>query len=330
MSRIIKGSRVAVVGGAGFIGSHVANLLQENDCEVHVLDDLSVGRVEHLHVDTSIHMVDIRDPSKLRPIMHIINPHFVFNYAAHPYIPTCYEDPKKVFDVNAYGAVNVITVAKECPDIRAILQVSSAEVYGDHSEDYSNGASEYYTALDPLSTYAAAKLAVDVYCRAVYIESSVPVIVLRQFNCIGARETHPYVLPEIISQLHYNRSGNTSSIKLGNNTRRDFMDVRDAASAAIRLMELGELGGVYNLGSSESYSIRQLAEITAAIMSIYTYDIKWGTPEKVRKNELWKLQSDNTKILSTIGKFQKHYIEDAIKYAYEYFVANGYKWSWEK
>lgn len=330
MVRDIKGSRVAVVGGAGFIGSHVANMLRMQDCEVHVLDNLSVGRVENLHLDTNIHIVDITDLSKLRPIIHIIEPHYVFNYAAHPYIPTCYEDPKKVFDVNAYGAVNVITVANECTNIRAILQVSSAEVYGDHSEDYGNGASEHYTDLDPLSTYAAAKLAVDAYCRAVYIESNVPVIVLRQFNCIGAKETHPYVLPEIISQLHKNRSGDTSKLHLGNNTRRDFMDVRDAASAAIRLIEVGELGGVYNLGSSETRSIAEIVEIAATVMDIHTYDVKWGSPDRVRKNELWKLLSDNTKTISTIGKFQNHNIESAIRYAYEDFVANGFKWSWEK
>lgn len=331
IARKIEGSRVIVFGGAGFIGSHVVDVLVDKyQCEVFVIDNLEVGKLFHVNPKATFCSTDIRLEAQLQDRIKDIQPHFVMNYAAHPYIPTCYKDPKKVFDVNASAAVSIIHYASKIGCIKAILQVSSAEVYGNNCL---GDTGEDTTPYSPLSTYAAAKLAVDSYCKSVYLEKKVPVIILRQFNCIGARETHPYVLPEIISQLHKNRKStlekSKSEIYLGENTSRDFMDVRIAATEAVRLLSLGKFGEAYNLGSGKSITILDLVDLVRKIMELDEVTIYWGNPEKIRKAELWKLEANNQRLIN-LGYAPSTDLTSAIKYAYGYFVSSGYKWAWEK
>ena len=115
------------------------------------------------------------------------------------------------FDINATSVLRVLN-ACQAANIKGVLQVSSAEIYGDMTGKISEN-----DPIVPHSTYGVSKVAADGLVQVRWREAGVPAIAMRQFNCVGERETHAYVIPEIISQLSKN-----NTVKLGNNSFRDF------------------------------------------------------------------------------------------------------------
>lgn len=315
--RTIKNKNVVVIGGAGFLGSHlVDHLIDDRGCNVIVLDNLITGRKSFIHPKAKFIWCDItHSENQLRKIFIEHDIDFVFNYAAEPYIPVSFDRPLHVFDINARGALMVLNAAQEA-GVEGILQVSSAEIYGDAPEH----AIDETHPPRPHSTYGVAKLAIDALIQARWHENQTPAIAMRQFNCVGERETHPYVIPEIISQLT-----KTNKLRLGNNSFRDFQYAGDAVVMAVELLEKGNFGEVYNMGSEDGIKIYDLATKLGEIMGVEDVTIEVDQA-KVRPWEIWHLQSDNTKLYSTIDTRPKVSLDKALKLTYEYYVQNGSEW----
>ena len=330
--RTIRNCNVCVVGGAGFLGSHlVDHLIEDRQCNVLVIDNLEVGKVEFIHPKAKFYHHDITGSEDvLHNLFKVSQIKYVFNYAARPYVPDSYDRPLRTFDVNTMGALKVINAAQQA-GVEAILQVSSAELYGSQY-NRSSGVSEE-TKVEPHSTYGSAKAAIDSLIQVRWKEAQTPCIALRQFNCVGERETHPYVIPEIISQLHqfnsYKEHTEVPTVKLGNNSRRDFMYAGDAVRSAVELLENGQFGEVYNLGSEESIAIYDLAKLIGEIMGYSSIMIKEDESRK-RKWEIWNLTSDNTKIYYLIKYRPTVTLRQALERTIYWFNLNGYKWAWER
>ena len=325
--RIIRECNVCVVGGAGFLGSHLVNhLVEDRRCNVMVIDNLVTGRLEFLHQDAKFEHCDITgSESYLRKLLKAHKTQYVFNYAAEPYIPVSFERPIHVFNTNAFGAIKVINAAEEV-GCEGILQVSSAEIYGDQKGMISEDAT-----VSPHSSYGASKAAIDFLVQVRWREAKTPVIALRQFNCVGERETHPYVVPEIISQLQtHTMLAGEPTVLLGNNSSRDFLYAGDAVRMAVELLEKGAFGEVYNLGSQDTIPIYDLARLIGEIMwdggSIQIQPDK----SRMRPWEIWHLQSDNFKICSVINRHPKVPLTEALKKTIAYFHSNGNRWGWER
>lgn len=284
--------RYLIIGGAGFLGSHIVDALLADDHEVVVMDNLISGRREFIPKAAEFRWGDIRNPRDLARVFR--NDLFarVINLAAQPYIPKCYDDPELFFETNANGTLNVLRAVEEfCTDGVRFLQYASAEEYGTQK-----GAINERVAVRPQSTYGVSKVAADYLCQVRHRESGIKAIALRQFNCYGPRETHEYVIPEIISQLAVG-----PQLKLGNiKAERDFLYVEDAARYAIELLEEGAPGEIYNLGSEGCISIEDLARMIGRIMGheSVTIDID---PKKLRPWDIERLQSDNTKIHEVVS-----------------------------
>lgn len=349
--RTIRDCPVAVVGGAGFLGSHlVDHLVEDRRCKVMVIDNLCVGRREFVHKNALFFHHDITgSEGRMKGLFKKYDIQYVLNYAAWPYIPDSFARPLHVCDVNFMGAIKVINAAQEA-GCQAVLQVSSAEIYGgierpftrefDKQEmlAYSTDAIKESNPVCPHSSYGAAKAAVDSYCQVAWKERGTPVIALRQFNCVGERETHPYVIPEIIGQI-YHRNGEPrtmwpAKVFLGNNSNRDFMYAGDAVRIAVELLERGTFGEVYNLGSQRSVRIYDLAKMVGSLMGV---DVNVITdPARQRPWEIWHLQSDNTKIREACGpesmltqQSQMVTLEDALRKTIKYYEQVGHHWPWE-
>lgn len=317
--RHIYGVNVAVVGGAGFLGSHlVDHLIEDRGCNVIVLDNLITGQKKFINPKAKFIWADItQSEDRLKSIFKGHNIEYVFNYAAEPYIPVSFERPLHVFDVNARGALMVMNAAQEA-GVKGILQVSSAEIYVDapnHKID------ENYPAR-PHSTYGAAKLAIDALVQCRWKENNTPVIALRQFNCVGERETHEYVIPIIVEQLQ-----KSNIVKLGNNSFRDFQYAGDAVRMATELLEKGQFGEVYNMGSEEGIKIYDLAKMIGDVMNRNTIIEEDET--RKRPWEIWHLQSDNSKIYSIIQYRPKTTLFDAVVKTVSYFNRNGNRWDYQ-
>jgi nucleoside-diphosphate-sugar epimerase len=222
------------------------------------------------------------------------------------------------FDINATSVLRVLN-ACQVSGIKGLLQVSSAEIYGDMT-----GKIKESDPVVPHSTYGVSKLAADGLVQVRWREAGVPAIALRQFNCVGERETHEYVIPEIISQL-----ANSNTLNLGNNSFRDFLYAGDAVIMAVELLEKGQFGEVYNMGSEGGIKIYDLAETIGKLMGHERIEINVDQA-RVRPWEIWHLQSDNSKLYSAIESRPETSLEDGLKKTIQYFYDNGNTWNWIK
>ncbi|HYE70433.1 MAG TPA: NAD-dependent epimerase/dehydratase family protein [Aquabacterium sp.] len=353
---------MAVVGGAGFLGSHVVeHLIEDRQCQVLVIDNLVAGRREFVHPKATFQHADITESEEyLRQLFEQHQVEYALNYAAWPYIVDSFSRPLHVFNVNATGALKVINAA-QAAECKGILQISSAEIYGNgqrNSNPYPKGSPQatdgnhpdWFTTIDedaqviPHSSYGAAKAAIDAMVQVRWREAKTPCIALRQFNCIGERETHPYVVPEIVSQLdrqrvfmtHHAATGknpfrprsDVGTVRLGNNSFRDFLYAGDQARMAVELLEKGEFGEVYNLGSETGIKIYDLAKLIGKIMGFAGVVVE-PDPARVRPWEIWHLQSDNSKIYGVIEARPQVDLEEALRRTIKSFEDNGRRWGWE-
>lgn len=311
--REIQGVPVAVIGGAGFLGSHLVNhLIEDRKCEVIVLDNLISGQKKFVHPKAKFIYCDItHSESLLCKIFKAHNIQYVFNYAAEPYIPVSFERPLHTFEINAKAALMVLNAAQEA-GVKGILQVSSAEIYGD-----TDGKINESATVQPHSTYGAAKAVIDSLVQIRWKEAQTPAIAMRQFNCVGENETHPYVIPEIIKQISL-----SPFVRLGNNSFRDFQYAGDAVRMAVELLEKGNFGEVYNMGSEEGIQIYDLAKLIGKILGVEA-DVQLDY-NRVRPWEIWHLQSDNSKLYSVISYRPKTSLEEALKLTIKDYEQNGF------
>jgi nucleoside-diphosphate-sugar epimerase len=313
-----------VTGGAGFIGSELVRQLLDQRAKVVVYDNMLIGseaNIEEVKSRIKFIKADIRNKELFAHVLMDESVDYVFNLAAEPYIPHCYERQEDFFNVNAVGALRVFLACQEA-EVKRCIQYSTSEVYGNAKEF----PMDENTKTSPISTYAASKLAADRLAFTLHHERKVPVIILRQFNCVGPRETQPYVIPEIISQLYHNGTlllGNTSA-------RRDFTFVSDASKAAIELIKYKEAEGqVYNSGTCMDYSVEELAHIIADIMGIG--DLKITIDKKrLRPLDVERLQCNFGKLHKLTGWEPETDIKTALEKTVEYFLNHQNEWIWEK
>lgn len=316
--RTIRKASVCVIGGAGFLGSHlVDHLIDDRECSVLVLDNLITGLRKFVHPQAKFQWCDItHSENELIKIFRENKVEYVFNYSAEPYIPVSFQRPLHVFDINARGALMVLNAAHEA-GVRGVLQISSAEIYGDQK-----GKIRETDQARPHSSYGASKLAIDMLVQTRWKEAKTPAIALRQFNCVGARETHPYVIPEIISQIA--RQGEKAIVMLGNNSSRDFLWAKDAVKMATLLLEKGEFGEVYNMGSEDTVGIYELAIKIGKLMGRKVEVLPDTT--RMRPWEIWHLQSNNEKLYQAIGDYTPSSLSIGLEAALLYFKENNNSW----
>jgi nucleoside-diphosphate-sugar epimerase len=317
--RNISNTKVAVIGGAGFLGSHLVNyLIEEKNCEVFVLDNLISGFKKYIHPKATFIYCDITASEfALYKILKENEIDYIFNYSAEPYIPVSFERPIHTFNINAVGALKVMNAGQDA-GVKGILQVSSAEIYGE-----AKGKVNEDEPVIPHSTYGAGKAVIDSLVQIRWKEAQTPAIAMRQFNCVGERETHPYIIPEIISQVSKLPEHN-GNVYLGNNSFRDFQYAGDAVRMAVELLEKGNFGEVYNMGSETGIKMYDLAETIGKLMGKEVTVIT--DQARVRPWEIWHLQSDNTKLYSVIDYRRKTTLEEALAYTIADFINNGSKW----
>jgi len=319
----LSGETILVTGGAGFIGSALVRELLRNNAEVVVYDNFLYGDHSHLaEIEKDIEIVNGDILSwKLYHTIKNHNVKYVFHLAAEPYIPHCYDNPEKFFDVNVKGTMHLLMACKTL-DVERIVHFSTSEVYG----------TAQYTPMDenhptlPLSTYAVSKLAADRTCFVFSHEHNIPVIILRPFNCYGPRETQPYVIPEIITQL-----ARTNIVTLGNiKARRDFTYVEDTAKGAIAIMHSDlPKGEVVNIGSNTAYSIEELTMMVGKAMGYENIEIKVDE-SRFRPLDVNLLQCDYTKANKFTRWAPKIDMEEGLKRTVKSYMENGHHWTWER
>lgn len=252
-----KATKVIVTGGAGFIGSHLADALIKNDFDVHIIDNLSTGKKENINPRAKFHQLDIRDLKSIKPIF--AGAKYVFHLAALPRVPVSIEDPKTTHEINADGTLNVLLASRDAK-VKRIIYSASSSAYGNQKR---LPLKENFSAR-PLSPYGLQKYIGEEYCRIFSFIYGIETVSLRYFNVYGPgmSEKGGYV-PVFVVFLRQRKAGWPLTIIGNGRQTRSFTHVKDVVRANIlaAMSRRAGLGEVINICGSESYSINEVAKL---------------------------------------------------------------------
>lgn len=251
--------RALVTGGAGFIGSHLADALLKGGAEVVVLDNLSTGRRDNLaNAGDRIHWIegDIRDRETLDRA--VAGCDTVFHQAAVVSVPKTVDDPVTSAQVNEIGTLNVLEAARAA-GVRRVVLASSSAIYGD---DPTVPKTEAMAAL-PRSPYAVQKRVGEHYARLYTELYGLSTVCLRYFNVFGPRQDPGSPYSGVIS-IFMSRAvdGQPPLIHGDGEQYRDFIYVTDVVRANLLAATRPGIGGtVFNIGTGRSVSINRLWDL---------------------------------------------------------------------
>ncbi len=256
-------AKCLVTGGAGFIGSHLTEQLLDRGHEVCILDDLSTGRSENLahlteHPRLKIRRGSIADPVALFEAMTGVK--YVYHMAAAVGVKLVAEDPVRTIQTNIYPSEEILRMA--VLGGQTVFIASTSEVYGKNPKD--RWTEEDDLVFGPTSrprwAYGCSKAIDEFLALAYYRKFSLPVVIGRFFNVVGPRQVGHYgmVIPRFVDAA---LAGRAITVYDDGEQVRCFAHVREVVDSVIGLVETPAAHGrVYNIGSDEPVSVRQLAE----------------------------------------------------------------------
>jgi nucleoside-diphosphate-sugar epimerase len=266
-------NKYLVTGGAGFIGSHLAEELVKRGEAVRVLDNFSTGKKENIaHLLDKVELIeaDIRDFEVCRRAARGMD--FVLHQAALTSVPGSLEDPLLANEINARGTLNLLLASNEAK-VKRFIFASSCAVYGDDPLLPKREGSEG----KPLSPYAASKRVGELYCQVFSQIYHVSTVILRYFNIFGPRQDplsqYAAAIPIFITKM---LRGEKPTIFGDGEQSRDFIYVANVVQANILAVEAKDISGeIFNIACGKKTTINSLAEkinklLKKKITPIYT------------------------------------------------------------
>ncbi|MFI5460071.1 MAG: GDP-mannose 4,6-dehydratase [Isosphaerales bacterium] len=255
--------RILITGGAGFIGSHLADAYLARGDEVFILDDLSTGSIDnirHLRGHQRFHYT-IESIHHAPTVAELVDQcDVVFHLAAAVGVRLIVESPVRTIETNVHGTEVVLAQANKKK--KKVLIASTSEVYGVSTQVPFR--EDGNLVLGPTSkgrwSYACSKAIDEFLALAYWRERKLPAVIVRLFNTVGPRQTGQYgmVVPTFVKQA---LTGRPITIHGDGCQSRCFADVSDVIGALVALMEQpAAVGEVFNIGSDEEVTIRALAE----------------------------------------------------------------------
>jgi nucleoside-diphosphate-sugar epimerase len=255
-SKFSEARFVLVTGGAGFIGSNLANALIDQGLRVRVLDNFSTGKRSQLNHQAELFEADIKDLDAIRPAFAGVD--CVFHTAALPRVPLSIEKPVETHMVNVVGTLNVLLAARDAR-VRRVIYSGSSSAYGDQPrlplrEDMPP---------NPLNPYALQKLTGEYYTRLFHRLFSMQTLTLRYFNVYGPGMADEGAYVTVISVFRRaRREGKPLTIEGDGEQTRDFTHVSDVVHANLLAMDCEIADGrAINVGGGRNISINRVAEL---------------------------------------------------------------------
>lgn len=299
----LKGKKILVTGGAGFIGYHLCRKLLENGVNITVYDDLSTGKIENVKdLPKPVEFIkgDVRNIEMLEEIIGELD--LIFHLAAQVSVPYSMENPLKDFEINAYGTLNVLELARK-KDAR-VVYTSSAAVYGKPAKT----PTPENCPLKPLSFYGLSKLVGEKYCN-MYIEKyGLEASIMRIANAYGSRGHG--VIADFLNKIGKNPK-QLEIIGSGLQSR-DFVHVLDVVEALILAATAKEAAGqTFNVGFSKTMKVVDLAKMLLKILKLDETVIT--TTNKSWKGDIPIIWLDISNIQKILKWTPKISIEDGLK-----------------
>jgi len=265
----LKGSKILVTGGAGFIGSHLVDHLMKLNCEVTVLDDLSQGSLKNLeqwlkNPHFRFIKADLKD--RREAVRGVKGIEVVFHLAANPEVRVGETDPTVHFRENLTATFNLLEAMKKSRSAKTLVFASTSTVYG---EAEVLPTPEDYGPMVPISTYGASKLGCEALACSYAYTFGLRALILRVANVVGSRANHGVIF-DFIRKLE----AEPKRLEiLGDGTqRKSYLHVEDFVKATLHLTDrfLGSAKRVdiYNVGSADQVGVRKIAEIVTEEMGL--------------------------------------------------------------
>jgi UDP-glucose 4-epimerase len=301
--------KVLVTGGAGFIGSNVADLYIEQGYEVIIVDDLSTGRRSNINPNAEFYELDIRSP-QLREVFEQERPDFVNHHAAQMDVRRSVAEPILDADINILGSINLIECARRY-DVKKFVYISTGgAVYG---EPVYLPCDEVHP-IDPICQYGASKHTVEHYLYMYQANYGLNYTVLRYPNVYGPRQDPHGEAGVVAIFTRQMLSGEQVVINGDGEQERDFVHVADCARANLLALTT-ENNGIFNIGAGIGTTINQVYTVINEITG-YKKDAVHGPP---KLGETEKIYLDATKAREVLGWEPLVSLEEGLKSTVNYF-----------
>jgi UDP-glucose 4-epimerase len=303
-------SKILVTGGAGFIGSHVADLFISKGYEVVIVDDLSTGRASNLNPAAKFYRIDIRDP-KIRDIFEAERPDYVSHHAAQMDVRRSVAQPLFDADVNILGSINLIECAREF-NVKHFVYISSGGAAYGEPERVPCVETD---PINPICQYGASKHTVEHYLYMYHYNYGMNYTVLRYPNVFGPRQD-PHGEAGVVAIFTGKMLlGEPVTINGDGEQTRDYVFVGECAYANYLAVTVEHASGIYNLGWGRPTSVNQIFTGLAAITG-YDLPANYG-PAKV--GETRHIYLDASKAKKELGWAPARSLEEGLKETVEYF-----------
>ena len=281
--------RVLVLGSRGFTGRHLCNRLHSNP-SVTVFEASDYG-------------VDLRRPATVQRCLAETRPEVVVNLAAVSFVGG--SDYKGIYDVNAFGHLNLLKELKHSGFAGRLIFASSANIYGNNTP---TTITEQLSP-NPVNHYSCSKVLAENFCTM--FRDQFEIIVVRPFSCIGVGQKPHFLVPKIVQHFRERQP----FIELGNiDVERDFSDIRDIAANYMLLIHTDKKCDVVHFCSNETYSIKQIISMLEEI-SNHKIDVRMN-PQCGREKDLLYQRGSDTRVLS-LGFVRRYSMRDTLEWMYK-------------
>jgi len=311
-------NNILITGGAGFIGSHLTHRLISEGRKVTILDNLSVGKTENIqqwsnNPNFTFMKGDLKNPKAITKAIQ--SSQTIFHLAANPEVQVGETDPLVHFQENLVATFNLIEAMKKSKTAKTIIFTSTSTIYG---EATILPTPEDYGPLTPISTYGATKLGCEALITSYAHTFNLRALILRLANIVGPGANHG-VIPDFIRKLQTNP--NRLEVLGDGNQKKSYLHIDDCIDAMFHVtktfLENKHKVDIYNIGSSDQITVKNIAKIIIEEMRLTDVDILFtGGVDGGRgwKGDIKNMHLSTEKLAKTRWN-PKHNSEQAIRLA---------------
>jgi nucleoside-diphosphate-sugar epimerase len=308
-----------VTGGAGFIGSHISETLVKQGKKVRILDNLSAGKMEHIAgFKKSVEFIkgDVRSLKDCRRAVKGAD--YVFHSAAMRSVPKSVDRPFDAHENNATGTLNLLVASKDAK-VKRLVYASTSSAYGDcekfpQKEEYKP---------EPVSPYAASKLAAEHYCVLFTKTYGLPTVSLRYFNVFGPRQD-PESLYSVVVPKFMERAWMKKPLEVhwDGKQSRDFTHIKNVVQAnLLAAFSKNGAGEVFNIANGAAYSLLDLIRVIEKIVG-RKLEVKYFPK---RQGDVRKTCADISRAKRILGYKPEMNFEEGLKDTWNYFAETYFR-----
>lgn len=303
----MRGAKVLVTGGCGFIGGHLVQRLVMMGAKVMVwdivLDPRSQFYQNELKKNVELVFVDIRNREKVLNNFKKNRPNFVIHLAAQPIVEDAYQNPFETFQTNVLGTVNVLDAIRPTTGIKAAIIASSDKAYGKSSKQYKEDF-----PLKGDHPYDVSKSCEDLIAQSYYKTYNLPIVITRFGNVYGQGDLHfGRIIPDICKSIVQKK---ILSLRSDGKSVRDYIYTDDVVDGYILLLKSIQqtTGEAYNFSSSDTLSVLELIKKAEQILKV-------SIPIEILNNTRNEIpyQHLNDSKIRKLGYFPKHNLNNSLK-----------------